>query len=249
MKLSPVQRRAVLDNLDKIFYNLKARLLGRFFTGPRIYFEVVQRANPMETIEGLFQYTMKMLYGAAQEAPEEQLEALAETTGNYLDVQRLKISNKVLADIAAADNPKDALDKITENVNKISEHMDTLVASEARHVQAYAEREGITRLGASIGVEDPVVYKIRTPGKVMCPNCRKLWHTPENLSIPKVYKLSELQEGYMTDHKNPYPTIGHTHPHCRHDLSMLPPNYGFNSAGIAEFRNFGYDEYEHQRKS
>lgn len=249
MKLSPIQRRAVLDNLDKIFFNLKARMLGKFFTGPRLYFEVVQRSNPLDTVEGIFQYTMKMLYGADAKAPEEQIEALAETTGNYLDVQRIKISNKVMSEIAQATTPEAALDKIVENVNKITEHVDLLIANETRTAQAYAEREGITRVAASIGVEDPVVCKVGIIDDRMCPSCRKLWHDQKNINIPKVYKLSELKEGYMTDHKRPYATVGPTHPNCRHVLTMVPPNYGFSSDGIIKFVGFGHDEYEHQRKS
>src|SRR5579871_5421450 len=130
MKLSPLQRRAVLDNLDEIFYSLKARMLGKFFKGPKIYFEIVQRANPLDTVEGIFTYTMKMLYGSKAKPPEDQIEALAETTGNYLDEQRLKIANKIMADISQADSPEDALAAIKENVDKISEHVDTLVANE-----------------------------------------------------------------------------------------------------------------------
>lgn len=249
MKLSPAQRRAVLDNLDDIFYNLKARMLGKFFKGPKIYFEVVKRSNPLDTVEGIFNYTMKMLYGSHIEAPDDQVEALAEVTGNYLDEQRLKISNKVMSEIASADSPETALASIRESVDKISEHVDMLVANEARTAQAYAEREGITRVASSIGIEDPTVCKVGIIDDKMCPNCKKLWHTEKNINIPKVYKLSELKDGYMKDHKNPYPTVGPTHPHCRHSLTMVPPNFGFDSSGTVDWKGFGWDEYAHQHSN
>ena len=76
---------------------------------------------------------------------------------------------------------------------------------------------------------------------------RRRKYYQENLYIPRVYKLSELKDGYNKDHKNPIPTVSCTHPHCRHTLTMVPPNYGFDMRGNITFKGFGHDEYQHQR--
>jgi hypothetical protein len=121
-----------------------------------------------------------------------------------------------------------------------------LVNTETKIAQAYAEREGINRVAASVGVEDPVVAKLGIIDDKMCKNCRKLWHTPGNIWIPKVYKMSELQEGYNKDWKNPVPTVGPTHPNCRHGLTFIPPNFGFDQSGNITFKGLGWDEHSFQ---
>lgn len=249
MKLSSKQRRAILDSVEDMFETLKARLLGRFFKGPKIYFEMSRRANPIETIEGLFQYTNAMLYGAKTPVDEEHVEQLAEVTGNYIEAKKEDVSQTLLSHINDAETPEQAMAAVKDSLESATSYVDMLVANESRTAQAYAERSGITKLGASMGIEDPTVCKLGIIDDDMCENCRELWHDPTNKFVPKVYKLSELKEGYMTDHKNPYPTVGPTHPRCRHVLTFLPPNFGFTDKGHIEFKSFGHDEYEAQNSN
>ncbi|MGH7241012.1 MAG: hypothetical protein ACREGB_01810 [Candidatus Saccharimonadales bacterium] len=248
MKIKNSAREEIQKAIDDLFLNLKARLLGRFFTGPRIYFEVVHRANPMETLEGLYRFTIATLYGPSAKVDEDHLEALANTAGNFIEAERLKASNHIMADLSGATTAKEVKEIIDAQIDKSTEYINGLVANEARTVQSYAEREGIMQLAASIGVEDPLVAKLGIIDKKLCPICVELWHTDDNIQVPRVYRLSELKEGYMKDHKNPYPTVGPTHPHCRHIMTFIPPNYGFKKDGTITFKGFGHDEYATQRK-
>lgn len=245
MKLRQDQLHEISQAVDDLFYSTKAKLLGKFFEGPKIYFELVYDSDPLQTIEGIFRYTLQLLFPNAQPDPKT-VETLAHITGNYLDARRLQTKNKILTDILAAKTKTAAAGVVKEHLDTASNYIEMLVNTETRIAQAYAEKEGIHRVAASVGVDDPVVCKLGIIDEKMCKNCRKLWHNDSNIRVPKVYKMSELQEGYNKDWKNPVPTVGPTHPNCRHVLTFVPPNFGFDKTGNITFKGLGWDEYAFQ---
>ena len=247
MELLESQKRQIEKIVNDLFYNLKARLLGRFFTGPSIYFEVLESINPLDTLEGVYNYTYTMLYGPGAKPSRKRAKTLSKITGNYIEAERLKTINKILMGVDKAENFEEAKKEIDKYVGKATSYVKTLVHTEVRQVQANAEREGIEKLGASISVDDPIVCKLGLVDEKLCKSCKKLWHTESNMYVPKVYKLSELKDGYNESHKNPVPTVGPTHPHCRHVLTMVPPNFGFTDKGVINFMGFGYSIYDEQR--
>lgn len=246
MNLTEKQKNNIAKLIDEVFQSLKARLMGRFFTGPKIFFEVVSNTNPIDTIEGLYRFTAHTLYGHGVKPSTKRMKALAKITGNYIESQKLKTLNHVLMSIEESGNLEDLSDLIREEMEKATGYVKKVVSTDLRNVQANAEKEGIEKLGASIGVDDPNVAKLGVVDEKLCKNCKSLWHSDQNLHKPKIYKLSQLKEGYMKDHKNPEPTVNATHPFCRHVLTMIPPGYGFNERGNLEFKGFGYDAYEEQ---
>lgn len=248
MKLLESQKTQIEKVINDLFYGLKARMLGRFFTGPRIYFELIGAQNPLDTLEGIYNYTYTMLYGPGARPTTKRAKELSKITGNYIEAERLKTINKIMVGIEKADSFEDVKDEIDKHVEKATNYIKTLVTTEVRQVQANAEREGIEKLGASIGVEDPTVCKLGVIDNKLCPVCVSLWHSDDNIQIPKVYKMSELKDGYNENKKKPIPTIAPSHPHCRHVLTMVPPNFGFSPTGAIQFKGFGYDVYAEQRK-
>lgn len=247
MDITDTQKREIEKAINELFYTLKAKLMGTFFKGPSIFFEVVGATNPLNTLEGIYNYTYAMMYGPGSKPSKKRIKKLSEITGNYIEAERLKTVNKIMTGIDAADTFVEAREEIDKYIQKATTYVDKLVNTEIRQVQANAEREGIEKLGASLSIDDPTVAKLGVVDEKICKNCKKLWHSKENLHIPKTYKLSELKDGYM-DHKSPKPTVGPSHPRCRHVLTMIPPNYGFTANGVIEFKSFGYDIYEEQRK-
>lgn len=242
MKIDEQQKGAITEAINNLFYTLKAKILGRFFKGPKIFFEVVQTSNPLESLEGLFRYTYQML-NPGKEPEETTVKTLAVITGNYIESERLRTIDRIITAVEEAENESAISEAVKTGIDKATKYIDMLVNNEARVIQAYAERAGISQVAADIGVEDPIVAKLGVIDERMCDNCRELWHSPENIKIPKVYKMSELVEGYNKDHKNPIPTIGPTHPRCRHVMTFVPPNFGFGSNGQIQFKGFGHDEY------
>ena len=248
MKLTPAQRTVITETVNDIFFRLEARLLGRWFRGPSIYFSVVSETDPALTLEGAYRYAINALYGAGAAVDEKEMKSLNEIAHNYFEAERLRRVNQMLSDIAHAKAPTEIADAIQNNIDKASSYVQTAVVTEARNMQAYAERDGISRLGASIGVDDPVVVKLGVVDEKICPACKKLWHSPTNLHQPRPWKMSELRDGYNKSQKDPVPTVNATHPHCRHVLSFVPPNYGFDERGVIRFIAFGHDYYEEYYK-
>lgn len=249
MDLKDEQKASIEFSVSDIFYRLKMRLLGRFFTGPRIYFEIVDDLNPLDTLEGIYHYTASMMYGSTFRPSIKRIKNLNKITDNYIEAERLKTINNVIQAAQQGQSLDEIEQLIKETLDKSSKYIDMLVVTEARNVQSNAEREGVEKIAASIGVEDPNVCKVGVIDKKMCPVCRKLWHSEDNVYVPKVYKLSELQDGYNQSAKDPIATVLASHPRCRHVLTFIPPNFGFNDRGMIEFKGFGYDIYKEQRNS
>lgn len=243
MKLSDAQRRLILDRVESLFDTTKAGLLGKFFKGPKMYFDVVRRTDPLHTIEGIYTFTLKMLYGPEAKPKQSNIKNLAEITSNYIDAQEMKVKNHIIADVQKAKTPSEAIRLVRGHFEKAGEYLDLLVANEAHITQAYASREGITKLASDIGVDDPTVVFLGVTDHKICKYCKSMYHDRANLKMPKPYKLSQVREGYFKpkewDGKTPHQVP--LHPRCRHVMSFVPPNFGFNSAGVIVFKEIGYD--------
>lgn len=246
MKLANKQIGLITDTVNDLFFKLKAAFLGRFFKGPYIYFEVIDDLDPMNTLEGLVKYTMHALYGPNAQISDDLLSQLSQRVDQYFDIEKDNVTKQILQEAKSADSFEDFKHVLVEQLDSVTSRVNLLVTSESRIAQAYAEKEGIMQLAASIGVTDPTVAKFGVIDDKTCENCIKLWHQPDNLFIPKVYKLSELKDGY-NEGPVPIPTVGPTHPHCRHVLTFISPNFGFDERGRVKFMYLGYDVYADQR--
>lgn len=246
MDLTSAQRKIIFDQVEKIFETAKANLLGKHFQGPRIFFQVAKKADPLHTIEGIYHYTLNMLYGAGATPDPKVVENLAEITGNYFDSQKLKIKNHILADILKAKNVTEAVSAVKTHFDKAEKYVDMLVANETRITQAYASREGISMVASDIGVEDPTVVFLGVTDNKICKYCKSMYHDANNIRMPKPYKLSQIREGYFKpkEHDGKTPHQAPLHPRCRHSMSFVPPNFGFTASGVIEFKEFGYDYYK-----
>jgi len=206
------QKKEITKIIEHMFNLLKVRFLGTMFTGPKIYFEVLKDVKPSETLEGMYRYALGLTTGGDIDPDKRRMKKLASITNNYMEAEKLKTVNKVIMGIESTDSIDEASDKIEKELDKTSKYIKKLMVTEARTTQAYAEKEGIERLGATVGDEDPTIVKLGVIDSKTCKICKKLWHESD-LRIPKPYKLSQLKGGYC-DMKHPEPTIGPTHPNC-----------------------------------
>ena len=78
MKLTQKQNKTILGIIDDLFWTLKANWLGRFFKGPKIYFEIVDETNPMETLEGIYTYTKFMINGPNYKVNKQDLKQISD---------------------------------------------------------------------------------------------------------------------------------------------------------------------------
>lgn len=247
MTLTEQQRKAIISAVEELYQDHKIRLLGRLFRGSQIWFEVIKTVNPSQSLEGLFRYALHHMYGPGADVDEELLMKMAGITSNYLDAEKLKTINMVLHQVEQSDSLKDLNASLKEIFKKATFKMEQITVTEARNFSNLAEREGIMQLAATFGVSDPTVARIGPMDAKTCKICKKLWHDDLNPKIPKMYKASEIRDGY-TKHKDPFPTWNASHPNCRHVWVTIAPNYGFDESGQLKFISFGHDEFSKRRQ-
>lgn len=133
---------------------------------------------------------------------------------------------------------------LSEHEEKITKGLDLIANVSLYDAQNYGAADGIIDMSKSLGIPDPIVFKIGLLDDKRCPICWSLWTQPDRIT-PKVYKMSELVGGYM-DRKNPLPTIGTSHPNCRDVLTFLSPGFGFEGGKI-KYKGQGWNEFQAQR--
>jgi hypothetical protein len=113
-------------------------------------------------------------------------------------------------------------------MKEMATHVEAIVDTEASNARNVSLMDGIVRINAARGIDDPVVYFVVVRDNVTCDECIKL-HLLKDKRTPRVWKLSEVGQGY---HKrgDDHPKIGGLHPHCRCTMVTLLPGFGFKAA-------------------
>lgn len=248
MKLTQKQLKAITSSVSDVFGRMRARLLGRIFSGPSITFSV-ETPDPMLSLEAIYRHAGSVLYGPSFKPDRDNLDHAIEITSNYLEAERLKTLNKVVKGIEQAKNKAEAASVIKDELDRASGYVNMLAVTEARTVQAYAERDGIVRVAADMGIDDPLVAFLGRVDAKTCKYCLAMYHMPGNWSVPRVYKLSEVHQGYFRakDWDGQEIFGAPLHPNCRHVMTFVPPGYGFDDAGHIKFVGPGYDLLAVQR--
>jgi hypothetical protein len=134
--------------------------------------------------------------------------------------------------------------ELQEQRKKINRATELLVNHELHTSQNLGAFDGILSAARSIGVDDPVIFKIGVSDEYRCKFCWKLWTMPDK-KTPKVYKLSELS-GNPGNWKDPAASISPTHINCRDVMTILMPGFGFEGSKIV-YKGKDHDEYKKQR--
>jgi hypothetical protein len=237
----------ITSGVSDVFARMRARLLGEIFPGPSISFSV-EPGDPMDSLESIYRHAGTVLYGPSFAPDREKLNDILEVTANYLEAERLRSINKVKKGIESAETKGDALRAITEAINDATKYVNLLATNEARIVQAYAERDGIERIAADVGVEDPVVAFLGRYDSKTCKFCLHMYHMP-NPIIPRAFKLSSVRQGYFKAKEWDGQEIFNAplHPNCRHVMTFIPPGYGFDASGRITYVGPNYDVVQEQK--
>lgn len=246
-KLSLTQKLLITALIADMYYRVQARYLGQRFQGPAKYKIQGLTAERKHTLDGIYIFTLALLFGTEMQPDEKELDGLATVTQNYFEIQKLKTINRLITELSTAKNKKEANRVLKQAMDKASSSIETILNTEIKTAQSFAERYGVSKLAAKDGIEDPVIVKFGIVDDRICKACKKLWHAPGNLFMPRPWKLSELDMGYSS-HKNVKATISPTHPRCRHTISYVPPGYGFAENGKIEFKKEGFDYYKEYYK-
>jgi hypothetical protein len=134
---------------------------------------------------------------------------------------------------------------IAEEMGKARAKMLTIAESEATKLRNLGTLMSITRMASSVGDSDPTVFFVVVRDNVTCKECLRLHLMPDG-ATPRLYKFSELKQGYHKRGEN-YPSAFGLHPHCRCTLTYLTKGFGFEG-GKLSYQSEGYDLYAKQRK-
>lgn len=161
-----------------------------------------------------------------------------------------KLNNQTPREFLRSDEGQQILSKIQEQLEeqkqKITHGLNLIVNVGLNDAQNHGVADAILGMSKSVGDEDPTVCKIGIVDKDLCKDCKKLWHSPDNINVPKVYKLSELA-GDSGHWKSRVASVSSTHPNCRHNLVYVAKGFGFNKSGKFEYISKDHDEYTKQK--
>lgn len=187
---------------------------------------------------------------------DEAVKALMGHVGQYLEAYRAKTKAEVVKRVQAflqeahlggvkTDVSTVLGGELADVWKKTTQDVHRLVETETTSARNLGTMEGILKINASQGIEDPVVYFVVVRDQHLCTECKRL-HLREDGITPRVWRISELGHGY---HKRGQaaPKVSGLHPHCRCTLVTLMPGYGFDGDGMVKFISPDHDELERQR--
>lgn len=240
--------RAIHDVLDRLFDRLKVRVLGNTWVDKRIKMDVI----PELTLSGLFRQASI----EERNKPDEDLEqSLLRTADGYLEAQRIAMKTRTVhavesflreAEHKGVDTDVETvlggeLGSITRNV---TEGVKKIIDTEATHVRNTGTLDGLLKVNAGVGIEDPTVFFIVVRDEDLCEECRRL-HLLDDGVTPRVWKLSQIGHGYHKRGED-NPKLGGLHPHCRCSLGTVLPSFGFNDSGMITYIGPNHDEFKKQ---
>jgi len=246
-RLSPGAVKEIETAVENTFERAKSRLLGPYAGGKTLAAGFTHDLS----LPGIFE-------AAAQEegvrASDDVLTTVLKIAGNYLDASKQKAKARVVHAVQSfiVDAAHQGVPTNVETVlggqlaklwGEISSDVKRIVETETTQARNISILDGISRIASASGIDDPTVFFVVVRDNSLCPECRRI-HLDGN--IPRVYKLSELGNGYHRKGED-NPKVGGLHPRCRCTLTSLVPGYGFTAAGMVEYKGPGHDEFVRQR--
>jgi hypothetical protein len=243
--------RVIEAEIDKVFDRVKTRYLGisaANLQGKQIYIS----HSTDQTLPALYRDAARQEYTHPDLNQQEQLLRLA---SGYLETARAKAKSQIIAEITNfirdADmrgietDVKTALGgKLADLFGTVRSEVRKIVETESTRVRNLGALEGILKVSASQGIEDPVIFFAVLRDNTTCEECIRL-HFLEDKKTPRAWKLSEVGHGH---HKrgDSNPKIDGLHPFCRCSPIAILPGYGFKKGSLAYIAK-EWDEWAHQR--
>jgi hypothetical protein len=224
-------KKIIEDAVDMLFNRAKQRLIGPQSLDKRLYFT----ANPI-SLPGLY----RTASDSEKSVPDyDLLESLMDIAEGYIEKTRQSTKIKVVNTIesflreAYTNNIKTDLDtvlkgQLAEVWQTTSSDMKRIVDTEATNVRNVATLDGVVKINAASGIEDPVIYFVVNRDMYLCEICKSI-HTI-NLTTPKLWYLSEIGHGYHKKGET-NPKVGGLHPNCYRAEQQLLTKNGWKTFG------------------
>lgn len=239
----------IMGAVDSLYDRAIAKILGRPPVDKRIYIS----SKPRVTLSSLFEDA------SAEERTKPDTTTLAtllDIAEGFINAQRHATKAHVVKSVENWLNTaqEKGVDTDVETVlggelaevwRKAHDGMTKIVAAESNVVKNTGGLNGIIRVNAASGVEDPVVYFVVVRDTSLCDECKRL-HLMEDEVTPRLWYLSELGHGYHKKGQDK-PKLAGLHPNCRCTLSSLLEGWGFDGSGMVSYKGPGYSAIDEQR--
>jgi hypothetical protein len=246
--------RGAVARIHKAVDTVFDRILTRFLERPQGDKRIYIGAKPPRT-------TLPEIFRAASaservKTDETILSGLMEVAKSFLDAQRERTKAHTVkavqgwlheAHAAGVDTDLSTVleGELARVFGKAHDGVKRILDTEATTARNMGTLDGIVKVNAASGIEDPVVYFVVVRDIDLCSECLRL-HMLDDEKTPRVWYLSELGHGYHTKGDD-RPKVSGLHPHCRCSLVTLMPGYGFDDAGMVDWIGLDHDEMKKQR--
>lgn len=251
--------RQVKDTIDRVvdslFNTMAISLLGKALgiDKKRLHFS---SKKPEITLLDLFVKGMRSK--SPNEYEKETFRTIIEQSHGYVSSLRDRTKSNLIAEIDSKIREADAKGSrvseseikaaIKKELDKSKSHLKTIAEAESTKTRNMGSALDILRVGSSLGIKDPHCYFVVVKDKVTCKFCIKAHLMPDKVT-PRVYKFSELKQGYLNteERKAGKASVFGNHPHCRCSLVFLSPGFGFKNGKIS-WIGLDHNEYNKQKK-
>lgn len=206
-------------------------------------------------------YTIPSLFRAATAeegvTPDEKLLSnLLNITNRYIDAVKSSTKAKLVQAVdsflreaelkdVSTDVPTVLSGQLADVWGKAKKELYTIIDTQAQTAKNVGSLDGIAKIAAASGDEDPTVAFLAVYDEHTCKECKRLHFIP-GTAIPRVWKMSELKQSYAKKGDDS-PSIHGQHPHCRGTLAYIAPGYGFKKDGMLTYVGPSHDEFVQQR--
>lgn len=240
--------------VDRLFDRIRERYLEQ----PPVDKKVVFGLKGSISLPDLY----RMAAGEEGVRPDaEVLAGLVRVASSYLDAQQARTKARVVHAVEAwmndisnrggePDVERILAGELSDAFGEAKVGVKRIFDTETTRARNTGLLDGIVRVNAGMGIDDPVVYFALAhyvDEDAPCEECRRLHMMPDGVT-PRLWHLSEVGHGYHKEGDD-NPKLGGLHPHCRCVLVTLMPDYGFDAAGTLRWIGFGHDALKAQREA
>ena len=253
MAVPRLSQKAVADikaHVAKVFAQLKARTLGQKYPAGKF---LVAGSRPELSLQGIF-YAAQTAEGVKPR--EEVVQPLLDVANSYLEAAEARAQAGIVHEVQAFLHDASQQGVKTDAATVLGGKMADIFGKAAKDVRRILESQGtitrntgavdgISRIAAAVGIEDPVMVQLHPLDEYTCEECLRICYMPDRVT-PRAWRMSELKAGYHVKGED-VPSLAGQHPHCRGHWTQVLPGYGFNDRGRITYQEPGYDIISEQR--
>lgn len=196
------------------------RIRHRFLEQPPVDKQLVVGIKASPSLPDIYRLATAT-EGAKPDA--EVLASLVRVAGSYLDAQQARTKAKIVHAVeswmnevvnrgAEPDVKRILAGELSDAFAEAKHGVKRIFDTETTRARNTGLLDGIVRVAAGLGIEDPTVFFAVVHDADLCDECQRI-HLLPGSRVPRVFKLSEVGHGYHKKGEES-PKVGGLHPHC-----------------------------------